>query len=327
MHAACQDPGTVVRLLKQSYNFYGFQYIRNIYPEVPVISSRPDIVHFEFGSTAVGRLRHARALGWRTVVSFRGYDLNYVGLENPGFYQEVWEYADAIHCLGSDLWARAQRRGCPPSKPHALIPPAIDTDFFHPVSSDRVEAGSLGTPDRPIHLLSVGRLEWKKGYEYALAAVRLLMDRGLSVEYRIVGDGAYLEAVAFCIRQLGLANVVQLAGPASQSAVRDHMAWADLFLHAAVSEGFCNAVLEAQAMELPVVTSDADGLGENVVHGETGFVVARRDPEALAVRMEQLAADSRLRRRMGIAGRSRVTAQFRLPDQIEAFHQLYSRVL
>lgn len=324
MHATYHAPRMVIGVLKQAYDLYGNGCWRKFYPEVGVIYSRPDLVHFEFGAMAVGRLRHIRALGCRTVVSFRGYDLNFVGLEDPNLYREIWECADAIHCLGEDLWARAQRRGCPATKRHALIPPAIDAEFFRPSGSR--EPVLLGTTTRPIRLLSVGRLEWKKGYEYALAAVRLLCDKGLAVQYRIVGDGAYLEPVAFCIRQLGLSEVVTLEGSSAPAAVKNHMAWADMFLHAAVSEGFCNAVLEAQAMELPVVCSDADGLGENVADGQTGFVVPRRDPEAMAYKVAALAADPRLRAEMGSSGRARVATRFRLPDQIEAFHQLYSRV-
>ena len=60
--------------------------------------------------------------------------------------------------------------------------------------------------------MSVGRLEWIKGYEYALLAVRRLVDQGVRCEYRIVGDGEYLEAVAFARHQLELESTVSLLG-------------------------------------------------------------------------------------------------------------------
>jgi colanic acid/amylovoran biosynthesis glycosyltransferase len=105
------------------------------------------------------------------------------------------------------------------------------------------------------------------------------------------------------------------------------MLWADVLLHAAVSEGFCNAVMEAQAMKLPVVCSDADGLGENVVHGETGYVVPRRDPQSLAERLAELGREPNLRERMGAAGRQRVRTHFVPADQILAFDRWYRRTL
>jgi colanic acid/amylovoran biosynthesis glycosyltransferase len=94
-----------------------------------------------------------------------------------------------------------------------------------------------------------------------------------------------------------------------------------------VSEGFCNAVLEAQAMQLPVVASDADGLPENVAHGQTGFIVPRRNPAALADKLALLAGDMELRRKMGAAGRARVEDCFTLPQQIAAFDRFFREMV
>jgi len=121
--------------------------------------------------------------------------------------------------------------------------------------------------------------------------------------------------------------VVHLLGPMPPPAVKEKMLWADTFLHAAASEGFCNAVLEAQAMRLPVVCSDADGLAENVADGQTGFVVPRRDPDAMAAKLKLLAGDYALRQRLGEAGRQRVSTHFQLADQIAAFEKFYEQVL
>ena len=57
-----------------------------------------------------------------------------------------------------------------------FIPPAIDVDFFDPASKDI--QSSLVTKERPFRILSVGRLEWKKGYEFALQAIKLLQEKG-----------------------------------------------------------------------------------------------------------------------------------------------------
>jgi colanic acid/amylovoran biosynthesis glycosyltransferase len=264
-------------------------------------------------------------LDCKLITGFRGFDVNYVGLEEPHYFREVWQQSDALHLLGADLWRRALRRGCPPSKPHALIAPAIDAEFFH--AADRASVNNDGSPSRPVRILSVGRLEWKKGYEHAIGAARLLRDMGVQAEYRIIGQGAYLESLAFARHQLGVSREVEFLGALPPCEVREQMRAADILLHAAVSEGFCNVVLEAQAMGLPVVCSDADGLPENVVDGETGFVAPRRDPQALANKLAVLARDPALRHRMGQAGRKRVLERFQLADQIQAFDTLYRRVL
>ena len=107
----------------------------------------------------------------------------------------------------------------------------------------------------------------------------------------------------------------------------DELVRADVLVHAAVSEGFVNAVLEAQAMAVPVVCTDADGLGDNVVDGVTGFVVARRDPTAMAERVAALAGDGERRRAMGAAGRERVVRHFRVEDQADAWVSFYEEVV
>ena len=296
---------------------------REFYLDAAIIALSPDIVHFEFGALAIGRTHLKQRLGCRLGVSFRGYDLSFVGLDDPDHYAAVWRDADAIHTLGRDLWQRALRRGCPPDKPHALIPPAVDTDAFRPVDDATRPAPPAS---RPLRILSVGRLEWKKGYEYGLEAARLLKARGVPFTYRILGGGSYLEPLAFARYRLGLEEEVEFLGPQPHTEVLTQMRWADVLLHPAVSEGFGNAVLEAQAMGLPVVCSDADGLAENVADGLTGFVVPRRTPEALAAALARLASDPALRRQMGAAGRERVKSKFRLEEQIEAFDRFFRHV-
>ncbi|MGE5718163.1 MAG: glycosyltransferase family 4 protein [Acidobacteriota bacterium] len=323
--SAIRAPESTTRYLRRGRERFGWDALRRIYLDAKVMNLSPDIVHFEFGTLAVGKTYLKELLGCRISVSFRGFDLNFAGLEDPRYYEEVFREADLIHCLGEDLWRRAMRRGCPPHKEHVLIPPAIDVAFFDP--GERAAARAVGTPARPVRILSVGRLEWKKGYEDALQAVHRLRLAGTSVEYRIVGEGNYLEAVSYARHEMGLEDCVSLLGPLPPAGVKREMLWADVFLHAAVSEGFCNAVIEAQAMELPVVCTDADGLSENVCEGETGFVVPRRDPEAMALGISRLAADPSLREGMGREGRRRVEKSFRIEDQIAAFDRAYKRLL
>jgi len=314
-------PAVTATYLSRGATRFGPGILQRLYLDSALVGLNPDLVHFEFGALGAERMHLAPLLDAPIVVSFRGYDLNYVGHDEPGYYDAVWKGAAALHFLGEDLWQRAQRRGCPPGKPHVLIPPAIDTAFFAPKEPRAIDRAG------PLRILSVGRLEWKKGYEDALVAVQLLGDRGIQCEYRIVGDGSFLGAVAFGRHQLGLEDVVTFLGETDRESVRDEMLRADVFLHAAVSEGFCNAVLEAQSMELPVVCTDADGLRENVEDGVTGLVVPRRNPAALADALARLAPAAGRRRRMGEAGRRRVESRFQLKDQISAFDTLYRSVL
>ena len=318
-------PHSSYRYLKRGWSRFGWRVLRQFYLDLPLIRLGPDIIHFEFGSLAVGRTHLKHLLDAKLSVSFRGYDLNYIGLDQPDYYRQVWETLDAAHFLGEDLWLRGQQRGAPGELRHALIPPAVDFNAF-PQAPPRAN-GKLGTQDSPLRILSVGRLHWKKGGEYALQAVRTLIDRGIHCEYRIIGDGERQAALNFTRHQLGLTQAVEFLGCLPHAQVIEHLSWADVFLHAAVSEGFCNAVLEAQTMSLPVVCSDADGLRENVADGVTGFVVPRRETDSMAEKLALLAENGSLRERMGQAGRKRIESHFQFVQQIEDFEIFYTNLL
>jgi glycosyltransferase involved in cell wall biosynthesis len=292
--------------------------------EAAISALRPDLVHFGYGTLACDRMHVRDATGCRVVVSFRGYDLNSFRVDDPTAYDDVWRRADALHVVSESIWRRAQERGCPPDREHRVIVDAVDARWFTPPAT-RDE--HVGTAERPLRLLSVGRLHWKKGHDQALAAVRELVDRGIAVDYRIVGDGEHLEPTSFAIDDLGLRDSVQLLGARPGEEVRDLLAWADAFVHPSLTEAFGVAVIEAQAMGLPVVCTDAGGLPENVGHEITGFVVPRRDPRAMAERLAQLAGDAALRRRMGRAARLRAETALDLAHQLDAFEDLYRGLL
>lgn len=284
------------------------------------VSIQADVVHFEFGTLAKEMIFLKEFFGFKAIVSFRGYDLNYVGLENSSYYDEVWRRVDGFHFLGQDLASRAIKRGY--SRAHGvevLIPPAIDVDFFKRNSTYPEASGKWV-------IVSVGRIVWKKGLEYSLRVIRRLVNAGYPIEFRIVGTGDYIQAIRYTIFELNLEDQVVLLGSLSPQAIKQQLEQAHVFLHLAVSEGFCNAVVEAQAMELPVVCSDADGLSENVENGKTGFVVPKWDIERPVEKMKELLDAPEKARLMGLNGRLRVLKLFKINDQIDRFNKFYKEV-
>ncbi len=288
-----------------------------------VLAIDPDVVHFQFADLARRRLHLAAATEPAFTASFRGYDLTYAGLDRPDFYRELWPRLDGAHTLGGDLQRLAVERGCPPDVDWTIIPPAIDRTIFDggPTPADTVPARASATVNEtpPLRLLSVGRLHWKKGYPDALAAVARVVAAGHQVRYRIVGTGPAEDEIRWSIRDLGLTDVVSLVGSLPPAGVRAELAAADVFLHAALTEGFGNSVLEAQSMAVPVICSDAEGLAENVVDGTTGYVVPRRDHEAMATRLLSLITYPDRRAEMGRCGAERVAERFDLAGQTDAF--------
>ncbi len=291
--------------------------------DLRLLAVDPDVVHFQFGDLARARTHVAGAVDAAFTSSFRGYDLAYAGLDQPGFYDRLWPVLDGAHTLGRDLLAAATERGAPTGVPWRLISPAIDLARFDPPDRSGRQPGQ----EDPVRLLSVGRLHWKKGLTDGLEAVAALVADGRPVTYRIVGDGPAEEQLRWLIDDLGLGPVVELVGRCSPDEVADHLAWADLFLHPSHTEGFANAVLEAQAMAVPIVCSDAEGLAENVADGRTGLVVPRRRPDALAATLIELADSPDRRLAMGRAGRQRVTERFAIDQQLDAYAAFFAEAI
>ncbi|MEL7209438.1 MAG: glycosyltransferase family 4 protein, partial [Actinomycetota bacterium] len=289
--------------------------------DLPLVELRPDVVHTEFVTQAIGRGHLPGLLDRPLTTSIRGFDVSHAGLDRPGYLDDVWPTLTAVHVLGEDLRARAAARGCPPGMPTTVIPPALEA-----ADLPRAPAAAAIGPDRPLRLLSVGRLHWKKAHHHTLAALRRVLDDGVPARLTIVGDGDEFESLAFARHQLDLDDEVDLVGALPREEARARLATADLFVHSAVSEGFSNAVLEAQGAGLPVVCSDAEGLAENVADGRTGLVVPRRDPAAMAEAIVTLARDPRRRSRLGTAGRERA-ASFALDRQADAFVRFFEEAV
>lgn len=285
---------------------------------LPVIRHNWNVVHFEFGTLAIKATQLKDIIPGKLSVSFRGYDLNYVGLDNDKYYSEVWEKFDGFHFLSNDLKQRAIKRGYSGSKLEVLIPPAINTDIFKP--------NLFKKENEKLIIISVGRLVWKKGYEYAIRAAALLKQQGVQFEYRIIGSGDYEQALQYAISENGLNDKVKLLGTLSTTEIKNQLSEADVFVHPAISEGFSNAVIEAQAMGVPVICTDADGLPENIENSVTGFIVPRWSAEAIADKLQWCFNYKQNLQQMGLAGIERVQKHFTLEQQMEKFINYYQKL-
>ncbi|HEC23996.1 MAG TPA: colanic acid biosynthesis glycosyltransferase WcaL [Chloroflexi bacterium] len=324
LRKAIRHPGAFVRYILHNWrnrHEHPLGFWKAVYERLAFVGHDLDILHVEFDTQALSVVDIKHYLGCKLLLSTRGTFQKTSVLDRfPGAPAYLYRHVDGYHAISRYLLENAYRLGLSRSVPIWLIEPAIDLTLFSPNGTRRVRR-----PDEPLRIISVGRLDWQKGYEFALDAVARVHQAGIPVHYTILGRGPYKSAVLFAAHQWGLlqAGVVELAGVVPREEVPAYMQEADVMLHAAVEEGFCNAVIEAQAMGLPVVTSDAGGLVENVIDGVTGFVVPRRDPDALAEKLILLAQDPELCQRMGEAGRKHALERFDLQDQIEAFASLY----
>jgi glycosyltransferase involved in cell wall biosynthesis len=162
----------------------------------------------------------------------------------------------------------------------------------------------------PPRLLYVGLLTPRKGVVDLLTASRLLRERGVEHELRLLGGTPEEGPGAMAEVQQALDGTAQLLGVREPEEMPAEYAMADVFCLPSWWEAMPLSVLEAMAAGLPVVASDVGDVSRVVADGITGYVVPSKDPERLAAALEPLLTDPALRRRMGAAGRARVTDLF-----------------
>ena len=131
----------------------------------------------------------------------------------------------------------------------------------------------------------------------------------------------------YSVWDMGLSDHVTLTGALTPTQVLAKMREVDLFVLSSHEEGISNAVLEAMASRLPIMTTDCGGMNEAVTDGVEGFVVPVRDITAMADRLERLARDPELRNTMGLAARRRVERDFSLERQAVGFEEIYQAAI
>jgi colanic acid/amylovoran biosynthesis glycosyltransferase len=290
----------------------------------PLAALRPDIVHFEWNSAAIDYLPMFDIWDCPVVVSCRGSQIN-VRPHVPGNEEFIeglrrtFRHVAAVHCVSAKILQEAQKYGLNPALGE-IIYPAVDPERFRPSGEPRASDGTF-------RIVTTGSLAWVKGYEYALQAIRSLVYNGIAVHFDIVGDGVEFHRVLYTIHDLGLEKNVKLHGRLAPDEIIRLLQQADAFLLSSVSEGLSNAVLEAMACGLPIVTSDCGGMNEAVANGIEGFLTPVRDARAIAEALGKLARNPELRQKMACACRTRILKDFSLDGQIEQWLRLYHSVL
>jgi len=290
--------------------------IKNIILNQFFFTKHLDWLHFGFGMHAIKRENVARAIDANMAVSFRGSDLYLTPLKHPNCYNLLFKKCVKYHVLSEEMKQTLLEQSVSEQQIH-VIPPAIDVNFFiNPFLKE-----SFNTP---LRLTTVARLHWKKGLEYTLEALALLKDLGVAFEYTVVGTGDQYERLVFAAHQLGLSKQVHFVGQLPPEAVKGIYEKTDIYIQYSIQEGFCNAVLEAQAMGLLCVVSDAEGLPENILDNETGWVVQKRRPDLLKdAIINVLGLPFETLRNIRLKAIERVAQEFNLQKQQDSFIRFY----
>lgn len=303
--------------LNKKDNFSIVDNLKNIISNSHILSQKVDWLHFGFGTMAIGRENVAQAIGAKMAVSFRGFDHYVYPIKHKNCYKKLFSKEVKYHVLSSGMKDSLVLQNVNSDK-IIKITPAIDINLFN--------FKTTNTNTQTINLVTISRLHWIKGIEYTLEALSILKQKNINFHYTIIGDGIEKERLQFAIYQLGLIDNVTFAGKLSSMEIKTELEKANLYIQYSMQEGFCNAVLEAQAMGKICIVSDAEGLSENVINNETGFVVEKRKPLHLANKIiEVLNMPEFDKNKISSQAISRVKTEFTIEKQIQEFVKFYTK--
>jgi glycosyltransferase involved in cell wall biosynthesis len=274
---------------------------------------RYDVAHFHFPhpmgvmSYHLARPSHPH----RVVVTYQSDVVRQVHLLKAyrPFMNRLLARADAILCTSPDYMDGSEALASLRHKCH-VVPYGIDTAQFEPTDAIRRTATAIRVRfrNRPL-ILSVGRLIYYKGFEYAIRAMQ-----NVDAELAIVGEGplrASLEALA---RDVGVGDRVHFVGEVHNNDLAPWYHACDVYALPSVvrSEAFAIVQLEAMACGKPIVNTAIPRSGVPFVSrgGETGLTVPPADAPAFGHALRTILADAGMARRFGEAGQERVKREF-----------------
>jgi glycosyltransferase involved in cell wall biosynthesis len=214
------------------------------------------------------------------------------------------KFGDAEFTVAITEWLRDQvRRDYPRLRPTQLLLGRIGVDTRRWVPERH--AG-----DSTFRLVTVARLHPVKGHDVAMRAVGRLRSAGRDVRLSIIGGGPEQAALQELRGQLRLDESVEFTGSLSEDDIIAQLRSADAFVLASRSEPLGVAYMEAMALGLPTVGTDAGGVGEIITHDHDGLLVPPDDEEHLAAAVARLMDDPGLRERLGSNARRTIVERF-----------------
>jgi glycosyltransferase involved in cell wall biosynthesis len=238
-----------------------------------------------------------------------------------------WLYARAtahVVTTGEALRRQLARDNGVPLDHMTSVPTGIDLARFVPGDAASARA-KLGLPAQPTLGIVATLRDWK-GHDVLFDT--LARDRAAWDGWNIivVGDGPYRDRLDAQLARLGLAERIRFAG--QQEDVVPWLQAMEIFaLPSWGEEGVPQAILQAMACALPVVSTTVGAIGEAIDDGATGLIVPPRDVAALGAALARLRDDPGLRARLGAAGRARALSDFGLDLMLDRMEAIFRAVL
>ncbi|UXU75164.1 MULTISPECIES: exopolysaccharide biosynthesis GT4 family glycosyltransferase EpsE [unclassified Paracoccus (in: a-proteobacteria)] len=242
--------------------------------------------------------------------------------------RQKWRHARFATIISRLLLGVAQREIGPDLPPVVLVAPmGVDLAQIR-----RAAPWQPPAPGTPLRVFSCGRLNAVKGHDHLIRTIQILRDQGIDARLEIAGEdeqggSGYRRQLEALIAQAGLQDVVTLLGAVSEDRVRQGLEQAHVFALASLNEGISVAIMEAMAMEMPVVVTDVGGNHELITSGRDAILVPPERPEIMAAEIARLYAEPDHARQLAQASRARVEQDFHHRRSAQAVAEGLARTL
>lgn len=231
---------------------------------------------------------------------------------------------ESLICVSQDLVDECRRLKIPDRKVH-LVHNAIDTkQFARNLNKEAAKAKMGARPDRFL-VGTVGRLSPEKGIVQLIETIERLHRNSLAIDLWIAGDGPQREELEARIRALGMEDSVRLLGQLEDTKLFYQAM--DLFVLNSIREGLPNVVLEAMAMETPVIATRIAGIPSLVRPGETGRLIAADAPAELERSIGEAISEKDLTQSLVAGARKRIENEYAFDVRMQRVAGIYDRML
>ena len=326
----------LIREMKRQPSFFqdraAYKKLKNIMAEF-----KPDIVHTHASKAgALGR-RAANSLGIPVVLhTFHGHVFHsYFGTFKTKIYKSI-ERRLASKSSGIIAISEIQKTElsqlhniCEESK-IKVIPLGFDLSRFNAAKNEFRESTRVefGIQENEVAVAIVGRLVPVKNHLLFINAIgNLIKDLTVPVKVFIVGDGSERNNIEEAIKSLPKSPLLKIELTSWIQDIAKFNAGMDLICLTSNNEGTPVSLIEAQAANIPVITTDVGGVRDIVLEGETGFIVPKNDVASLSDKMRLLIEDENLRKKMSQNGWTFVEHKFHYTTLVKNMEEYYHSLI
>lgn len=234
-------------------------------------------------------------------------------------------YFDQVLIVSDSMREAVSRFGVDESK-IIWVKNAIDSNHFRKAEERSLKLRDQHKiPREAVVVGAVGRLNAEKDYPNFFNAARILLAERPNLYFTVAGTGPLEVELRDRLRSMGLEDRVLLLGHFHD--IRQVYDMMDVYALSSTREGLPNTVLEAMAMEVPIVATDVDGVSEAVAHGQEALLAPARDPRRLAEGIRTLLDDPDLGRKLSRAAREKVEREFSFASRMRHVEDIYRKLM